>query len=214
MCGGGGSAARLFPPWRPSWDYAIIPGNPRLGRWLPFYVYAASSLRAGCFRIGVPTPVAISARRADSISDIIKARAASHRQAGKLIGKPPYAITRLFAKFARTQLRPIYQKLYRKAYCARLSDVEHRTVGWRKVSIRPLTSRRAISRGKSTRWILYADAATDPPKIGALLSADTTPDAQIRGGGVALLAHPRRGLFRRSDAVLCLELLAVVGALV
>ena len=102
--------------------------------------------------------------------------------------------------------------------------MEHRTARWREVAIRSIASRRPIAWQKSTRWIPYTDADTDLPEFGDLLSAETTPDPHIRGGrmgrmcvaggwgGVAEISPPRRGLFRRSGAVLCLELLAVLGA--
>ena len=48
----------------------------------------------------------------------------SYQELEKLIGRLSFSQTLLFGKFARTQLRPLYQKLYRRVYNATLSAEE------------------------------------------------------------------------------------------
>lgn len=76
--------------------------------------------------------------------------------------------TLLFGKFARTQMRSIYQKLYRRVYNARLSANELTTFQMRAAIIgdfEPLVCSPCSSR---CDWVVYTDASTSPPRICAL----------------------------------------------
>ena len=79
-----------------------------------------------------------------------------------------FSQTLLFGKFARTQLRPLYQILHRRVYNARLSAAESAVFSWWERAIRSLTPRVCRPCSHSCDWIVYTDSATSPPHICAL----------------------------------------------
>ena len=57
------------------------------------------------------------------------------RELEKLIGRMSFSQTMLFGEFARTQLRPLYQKQYRGVHSATLSAEERAVLTWRRDAI-------------------------------------------------------------------------------
>ena len=86
-----------------------------------------------------------------------------------LIGKLSFSQTCLFGKFARTQLRPLYQKLYRRFYVAKLSPREIPTLKWWSAVLRGLKPRIARILNRYPDFILFTDAATITPLIAGVL---------------------------------------------
>ena len=68
--------------------------------------------------------------RAALLADYIARSSIAAQELGKLMGRLSFPQTRLFGEFARTQLRPLYQKLHRRVYNARLSVAETAVRGW------------------------------------------------------------------------------------
>ena len=167
--------------------------------------------KANDFQLGISLPPEKAAKWATAIASLIKARSVSHQQLESLIGKLSFSQTQLFAKFARTQLRPLYQKLHRKVYNARLTDLELHTLRWWEVTIRSLTPRRVCTLPKSVKWILYTDAATNPPRICALLFEGTTSTTQLWGEWASDVPIAWCNIFHRTNLILGLELLALVA---
>ena len=64
------------------------------------------------------------------LSSYIKAGSISHRCLEKLLGRLAFSQTSVFGKFARTQLRPLYQKFYRRVFNARLTPLEAVNLSW------------------------------------------------------------------------------------
>ena len=77
----------------------------------------------------------------------------------KLIGKIGFAKTNLFGEFARTQLRPLYRKLYAASFFPKLSLAELRLFHWRSVILLELRPRIPRGVGRMPDFIFYTDAA-------------------------------------------------------
>ena len=86
----------------------------------------------------------------------------------KLIGKLGFSQTNLFGKFARAQLRPLYQKLYTKPFSPTLTSGELRTFHWWADILSSLHPR--IPRGLHSKpdLVVYTDAATTSNKMAAI----------------------------------------------
>ena len=80
-----------------------------------------------------------------AIKSFLAAGAISHSCLEKLIGRLSFSQTSLFGKFARTQLRPLYQKFHRRWYNAQLSTLERRTFEWWHQIIADFTPRAVTS---------------------------------------------------------------------
>ena len=117
------------------------------------------------FRLAISRTVGKSSKWATSIADCVEARTISHHQLAKLMAVLSFPQTHLFAKFPRTQLRPLYRELYRKGFNAKLALIELRNLRWWESIIRPMTPRWVDIGPKWVSWIAYTDAATLPQKI-------------------------------------------------
>ena len=163
------------------------------------------------FRLGISLPPEKATKWADLIASFIKAKSISLQQLESLIGKLSFSQTQLFAKFARTQLRPLYRKLYRKVFNTKLSELEIHILKWWEITIRSLASRWVTSRPRLAPWLVYTDAATNPPKICALLFKGDALTPQLHGEWVSSVDPPWCNLFRSTNLILGLELLALVA---
>ena len=65
------------------------------------------------------------------LGDFIRKRSINHQELEKLIDRLSFPHTLFFGEFARTQLRPLYQKLNRRVYNARLAALETAVFSWR-----------------------------------------------------------------------------------
>ena len=93
----------------------------------------------------------------------------THPELEKLIGKLCFSQTCLFGKFARTQLRCLYRKLYAPKYKAALSKHENLTLSWWIDVLLNLTPRIPRASCKPPDFVLYTDAATSSRSIAAIL---------------------------------------------
>ena len=93
----------------------------------------------------------------------------TQRSLGKLIGRMSFSMTIIFGKFPRKQLRPLYQKFHRRVFNAQLSRRERCALEWRRRINADFTPLIDFPRPPIAGWILYTDAAPEPPVICALL---------------------------------------------
>ena len=89
------------------------------------------------YTLHISLPGEKRASREALLADFIARRSISTHELEKLIGRLSFSQPLLFGKFARTQLRPMYQKLYRRVYNARLTTAELAAVRWWGRVIRP-----------------------------------------------------------------------------
>lgn len=106
------------------------------------------------------------------LSDFLTKGSISHRELLKLIGRLSFSQTLLFGKFGRTQLRPLYQKLHRRGYNARLTDAGRAVFGWCERVIRSFPPRIFHPFGRQCEWLVYTDAATSPPACAPCASME------------------------------------------
>ena len=147
----------------------------------------------------------------DLIGGFLKEARISHICLGNLIGELSFSQTSLFCKFARTQMRPLQTKLNRRVYNARLSAGERLVSTWWARAIADFTPRLAIPRPSRPDWLIYTDAATDPPSLFALLFEGRRASPRLRD----LCASTRAPvtwpyLSRRTSLIYGLELLPLV----
>ena len=86
-----------------------------------------------------------------------------HRCLEKLIGRLPFSHTSLFGEFARAHMRPLYQKLHRAVYPARLSPFERILFGWWGDLVDEFAPRVAAHRPTRPHWRIYTDDSDIPP---------------------------------------------------
>lgn len=84
------------------------------------------------FNLSISLPPPKRERCAPIILGHLKAGQLSLQELDKLIGDVSLSNTSLFGKFARAELRPIYQKRRRQVYCAILYPNEVPTFRWRR----------------------------------------------------------------------------------
>ena len=106
--------------------------------------------------------------RAALLRDYLRKGCIPHHELGKLIGRRSFSQTLLFGKFPRTQRLPLYQNLYRRVYNARLTAAELSVFGWWGRGIRSFSPRISRPCAHSCDWLVYTDAATNPPRLCAL----------------------------------------------
>ena len=133
-----------------------------------------------------------------------------HSCLDKLIGRLSFSHTEIFGKFARTQLRPLYTKLYRRVYNSRLPKLERDTLRRWKEVIAEFTPRLAIPRPARADWLIYTDASTDPPEICALIFNGKSEAVERETCYAQGLSVVWSYLFRHTALIYGLELLALV----
>ena len=134
-----------------------------------------------------------------------------HISIGNLIGKLSFSQNSLFCKFDRTQMMPLLTKLNRRVYNAHLSAGGRLVFVWWARSIADFTPRLATPRPRRPGWLIYTDAATDPPSLCALLFEGRRPTPRQR----TLCASTRvpvtwPNLFRLTSLIYGLGLLSIV----
>lgn len=136
----------------------------------------------------------------------------SYQELEKLIGRLSFSQTMLFGKFARTQLRPLYQKQHRRIYNAALSTAERAVLLWWHDIIIAFSPR--ICRPLSTKfdWLIYTDAASNPPNICALLFDPKTGKAKLDTIKTAFV-RPWAHVFKKTCLIFGLELLALTACM-
>ena len=130
---------------------------------------------------------------------------------GGLTEKLSFSQTSLFGKFARAQMRPLYTKLNRRVLNARLSTWERSVFTCRAQAIADFTPRLDIHRPHRPDWLIYTDAAADPPALCALLFAGrrSFPRRRIQCASTSVpVSWPH--LFRLTSLISGLELSALV----
>ena len=115
----------------------------------------------------------------------------SHSCLDKLIGRLSFSQTAIFGKFDRTQLRPLYTKMYRRVYNVRLSKLERATLRWRREVIAEFPPRLAVHRPARADWRIYTDASSEPPTICALIFRGNSPQQDL--APAILIACPWSG---------------------
>ena len=147
------------------------------------------------------------------LADFISKRSLSHQELEKLIGRLSFSQTLLFGKFARTQLRPLYQKLHRRVYNARLTASELAVFQWWERVIRSFSPRICTPCKEFCDWIVYTDAATSPPRLCALRFAGNTRPTRLIQQLSSSAPTVWQYLFRKTCLIFGLELLALVAFL-
>ena len=129
---------------------------------------------------------------------------------GKAYRRLLFSQTAVFGKFARTQLRTLYQKFNSRYFSSSLSPYEKLVFRRWKEVIEECAPRISIPRPRRPRWIIYTDAAATPPMLCALL---------FRGGRSSPVLHTAcearaptiwSYFFRFAALIYGLELLALV----
>ena len=143
---------------------------------------------------------------------VLKEGRISHQVLEGLIGKLSFSQAALFGKFARSQMRVLYRKLYRKIYCSQISLRERAVLTWRCAIFHELHPRVTREVRRFPDFVLYSDAASTHSRIAAIL---------FKGGqsGAPLIELLNKGstpkfwtrLFHRTNLIYGLELLALLG---
>ena len=134
-----------------------------------------------------------------------------HIRLGKLIDRMGFPQTRLFGKFARTHLRPLYQIFRRRIYNALMFKHERRKLDWRRAIIADSTPRIDASISPIVDWASYAVAATNPPAICALMFSGKSRTPHLLQECVTHVPATWPYLIRETALIYGLELLALVA---
>ena len=205
-------ALDVFTRFCSTLGFQLKPGKSEVGSRVTFLGLLGSfPAKTNSFKLGISLPEEKASHWAALIQEHIKARSISHQQLEKLIGKLSFSQTQLFAKFARTQLRPLYRKLYRKVYNAKLTLLELHNLRWWYDIISAMSPRWVTTRPTRVPWIAYTDAATNPPKICALLFEGTASSPLLSGCWTDDVPRQWVQLFHRTALIFGLELLALVA---
>ena len=137
----------------------------------------------------------------------------SHSCLEKLIGRLSFSLTSIFGKFARTQLRPPYQKFRRRVFNAQLSRHDRCTMEWWRHIIADFAHRIAAPFSPIADWAIYTDAASEPPAICALLFDGKSTRPRLMKECAANVPVTWPYLFRRTNLIYGLELLALLAVL-
>ena len=133
-----------------------------------------------------------------------------YQELGNLIDRIAFSQTLLFGKFAITQLLSLYQKQYRRGYNAALSAEERAVFSWWYETIISFTPRISRPLSRKFDWLLYTDAATNPPCICDLLfdprKTSISLDAQL-----VAFARPWIHWFKHTCLIFGLELLVLAA---
>ena len=134
-----------------------------------------------------------------------------HSRLEQLTGRLFFSKTSLFGKFARTQLMPLYRKFHRRVYNAHLPLCERHVFEWRRAIIADFAPRTVVSRSSVADWVIYTDAATDPPWICSLRFNGKSRSPELDTLCSAPVPPVWLYLFRQTCLFYGLELLALVA---
>ena len=129
--------------------------------------------QANGWKLPISPPGEKRAKWTDLRFNYLKEGRIPHRCLEKITGRLLFSQTAIFGKFSRAQLRPMYQKFHIRSFSATLSPYEKSVFRWRKEVIAERTPRTAAPRPRRPLWIVYTDAATNPPMMCALLFTGT-----------------------------------------
>ena len=190
------------------------PGKSEVGREITFLgLLGWFPTAANNYTTHISLPEEKRKARSALLADFISKCSLSHQALGKLIGRLFFSQTLIFGKFARTQLRPLYQKLRRWVYNARLTSSELAVFQWWGKVVRSFSPRVCIPRSQYCDWVVYTGAATSPPRLCALRFAgamrETRQVQQLSSSAPTIWQY----LFRKTCLIFGLELLALVAFL-
>ena len=169
----------------------------------------AVSFRQNDYALHISLPDGKRESRDSLLRDFPKKEAIAHQESEKLIGRLSFSQTLLFGKIARTQRTPLYKKIHRMLYNARLSASESAFFSWWDKVIRspPRVCRPCAH---SRDWLVYTDAATTPPRILALRCRGNAKTPRL-DSSLSMDVDPAWVYhFRATCLIFGLELLALV----
>lgn len=144
------------------------------------------------------------------IASYLKAGRLPHQESEKIIGRLSFSSAILFGKFAMTKIRLLYAMQFRAVYNSRLSaegrKITHR---WRE-TVSSFSPRVCAARSGRFDWFVYTEAASNPPRICALLFDSKKHGIHLDTQAVAFPRAWGR-LFKETSAICGLELLALVA---
>ena len=205
---------RVFSRWRELLGISLKLAKSEVGPRITFLGLLGSSPSvAGGMKLQVALTEEKASRWTASISNYLKEGVISSNELEKLIGKLCFSHTCLFGKFARTQLRCLYRKLYAPKYIAHLASHERLTLRWWIDVLSNLSPR--VPRGSShpPDFVLYTDAATSANRIAALLFKGSTKPPLVITLAVSRVPNFRRKRFNSKDTIFGLEMLAPLAFL-
>ena len=168
---------------------------------------------SGGMQLRVTLPAEKSTKWANPISCHVNDGAISHSHLEKLIGKLCFSRTFLFGKFARTQLRCLYRKLYSPRYEDTIAPHEHLTLRWWVGVLTNLSHRIPRKLSHPPDFVLYTDAASSTNRIAALLFQGPTKPPRILKLAVSHVPTFWLKRFNRKNVIFGLEMLAPLAFL-
>ena len=205
----GEKALAIFSRFCELLGFHLKPGKPSVGnRIVSIGLLGTFPSRGNNFQLPISLTDEKRSKWSSLLAAYLKAGSVSHRCLEKHLGFPR---TSVFGEFARAQMRPLYQKFYRRIYNARLSQLERGNLSWRFAVIADFTPRLARVRPTRADWLIYTDAATDPPRLCALLFRGDCSFPLLDTLASASVDLPWLYLFRHTALIFGLELLALVA---
>ena len=190
----------------------LKPGKSQVGPKIVFLgLLCDFPRRENGYKLAISLPADKRKKWSQLIASFLKEGSVSHSCLEKLIGRLLFSQSAIFGKFARTQLRPLYLKLHRRVYCAKLSAQEKLLFSWWKQIIEEFRPRIAIPRPPRPHWILYTDAATSTRLLCAILLHGDSSSPRIKDCCTTAAPLPWEYLFRHTALIYGLELLALVA---
>ena len=208
----GEEALRIFTRFCSVLGITLKPGKSQVGGRIVFLGLLGSfPCTANRYKLEISLPADKRKSWSQLLASFLKEGKISHSCLEKLIGRLLFSQSAVFGKFARTQLRPLYLKLHRRVYCAKLSAQEKLLFSWWKQVIEEFTPRVAVPRPIRPHWILYTDAATSARLLCAVLFVGDCSRPQIKACCTSAASIPWVHLFRHTALIYGLELLALVA---
>ena len=150
---------------------------------------------------------------ANTIAQILKTGVISSNELEKLIGKLGFSQTNLFGKFARTQLRPLYQKFYAKQYQAQLSPLEKSTLNWWHAILLSLRPRLPRPFSRRPDLVVYTDAALLSRRIAAIIVKNSSSGPTVPLLLVANTPSYWMNKFNKKNPIIGMEMLSPLAFL-
>ena len=168
---------------------------------------------ANNYQLEVSLPYDKAFRWVDEIRRYLRAGHITAIRLERLIGKLGFSQTNLFGEFARTQLKPLYRKLYAARFIPQLSIIESRILHWWSRILLSLNPRipRGISRIPD--FIIYTGAATLSNKMAALAFSRKGDAPVISQLLVSNVPRFWKNHFHRKNIILGSEMLAPIAFL-
>ena len=208
----GPDALRIFTRFCSALGITLKLGKSQVGGRIVFLGLLGSFPCAGNrHKLEISLPAEKRKSWSQLIASFLTAGKISHSCLEKLIGRLLFSQSAVFGKFARTQLRPLYLKLHRRVYCAKLSAQERLLFSWWKQVIEEFTPRISVPRPLRPHWILYTDAATSTRLLCAVLFHGDSSTPHIKACCTSAAPIPWEYLFRHTTLIYGLELLALVA---